>query len=417
MGTISAEKMLMENCVQTVLSNHLSGEKFSLISFQVLRASSELLGFLGDHSKLKVIYEVDGENQEAIFFAKLSPKNNQNKIDFISKYGMFNREIIVYSEIMSKFEENCDTHMWHPRCLFTSSDMLIFEDLSLKGFQMLELKETQDEEHCLVGLTSLARFHSATIIYEEQMSLQCGQKYRVEDHFQKKLSGGLFGYNDWGKIASSVAFRFAEESENFGKNTPYFENVRKNWYNVFKRGLKLLDFSKFERNVVNHLDLWNNNIMFQHDNNGKPTQCVIVDYQACQILPPCADIMSYLYLNLSKELRSVTMKKFLNHYYAIMTEELKNKNIQIEDIFPKGKFDECCEKFKLWGLIHSLINFQFIFIEGDDVMDMIQDSDKFEILLSERRGDIIINSLKNNPTFRQRVLSNADELIESYIYV
>lgn len=107
MGTISAEKMVKANCVQAVLSNHLSSENFSLKSFQVLRASSELLGFLGDHSKLKVIYEVNGEDQEAIFFAKLSPKNNQTKIDFISEYGMFNREITMYSEIMSKFEDKC----------------------------------------------------------------------------------------------------------------------------------------------------------------------------------------------------------------------------------------------------------------------------------------------------------------------
>lgn len=302
--------------------------------------------------------------------------------------------------------------MWHPKCFFYSKNLFIFEDLSIKGFKMHDIAELQNVEHCMMGLTALARFHSKTIIYEEN---QEDRNYRISDDFQDYLTGGAYSDNKVIANAIKIGLRIAEESENFGKNTVHFEDVSKKWYDAYKKGIEMSYISKSERNVISHSDLWNNNIMFRYDENEEPKQCVFVDYQVCRLSPPGADIMSYLYLNTSTQVRSQHMNFLLKHYYEELKKELLRKNIDINEIYPENSFIECCMRFKIWGLVHSIFLFQFILLNSKIADNILNDSQKKESSSGERLNDTVHYIMDKNSASRERMLSSVDEFISHYI--
>lgn len=305
-----------------------------------------------------------------------------------------------------------DDEMCRPKCFFHSENLLIFEDLSLKRFKMHNVFELQNIDHCLLGLTALARFHSETIIYEEHHKIS---GYRIGDDFHDILTSGIYNCDEMIRIAVKVGLRIAEESENFGRKTIHFENVSKKWNTKYKQGMEMTKISKTERNVINHLDLWNNNLMFQYDDSEKPKRCIFVDFQVCKLSHPGADIMSYLYLNTSKQLRTQHMNHMLKHYYEELKNQLSQKKIDIDKIYPEKSFMENCMEFKMWGLAHSIYLFQFFLMDGDLVVKILNDSQLTESLMGEGRIHSVLCMMEKDKASRERILSSVDEFISNYV--
>lgn len=78
-----------------------------------------------------------------------------------------------------------------------------------------------------------------------------------------------------------------------------------------------------EFNVILHGDLWVNNIMFQHDEKGLPTEVLFVDYQMSRYGSPVQDLMYFI---LSSTEYSIKVKEFdfmIKYYYRELVKNLK----------------------------------------------------------------------------------------------
>lgn len=76
-------------------------------------------------------------------------------------------------------------------------------------------------------------------------------------------------------------------------------------------------------NVLNHGDMWANNIMFQYDAAATILDAVLVDFQICYVGSPVLDIVYTLYSSSAYNLRADDWDALLSHYSAELSETLK----------------------------------------------------------------------------------------------
>lgn len=78
-------------------------------------------------------------------------------------------------------------------------------------------------------------------------------------------------------------------------------------------------------NVLNHGDLWVNNIMFKYENDGKtPKEVIFVDYQISSIASPGLDINYFLNTSPNMEVRQNNVDELMVLYYKEFSETLKS---------------------------------------------------------------------------------------------
>lgn len=152
-------------------------ETFEILNFSVENFGN-YLGFLGEYYRLKIDIKakrnanVDREKvQELFFFVKTLPREDEEKRNMLIRTGIFGKEVKIFREIIPKLvsESKSDKFSdasWCPKAHLIRDDMLIFNDLSHEGYQMLPFRFQFTREHVEVTLSSLARFHTCSLAYE-----------------------------------------------------------------------------------------------------------------------------------------------------------------------------------------------------------------------------------------------------------
>lgn len=75
-------------------------------------------------------------------------------------------------------------------------------------------------------------------------------------------------------------------------------------------------------NVINHGDLWSNNIMYRHDIDGDATDVRLVDFQCCYWGSPLLDVINVLVTSSHKTLRLNDWNKLIEYYHGELTSVL-----------------------------------------------------------------------------------------------
>lgn len=72
-------------------------------------------------------------------------------------------------------------------------------------------------------------------------------------------------------------------------------------------------------NVINHGDLWSNNIMYRHNIGGDATDVRLVDFQCCYWGSPLLDVINVLVTSSHKTLRLDDWNKLFEYYHGELT--------------------------------------------------------------------------------------------------
>lgn len=196
------------------------------------------------------------------------------------------------------------------------SESLILEDLKQRHFEMIDIQqEPLTFNHISLLMKTIGKFHALSFALRDQQS----------NKFQ-----ALIGQLDeifWGNVAprfdlmcktSQKEFYSVLEEENrfdlLQKMNELIGNDFRSTVNRFTSGLRAEPYS-----VICHGDLTTYNIMFRKNEQGKPIDIQLIDWQFTRYASPVTEIMLCLLCLTTKELRSKHYEEFLKIYHESLS--------------------------------------------------------------------------------------------------
>ncbi|XP_043259133.1 uncharacterized protein LOC122401206 [Colletes gigas] len=414
MRTLNTQQILKDEECFEIIRKKLhkdSMEDFSLITYEVVPID-KVNGYMGQYFTLKATVacpQSPSETKNINFFTKTPPPLTSPQYDFLQEYGSFRKEVALYTtvfpEVLHGPEFRCI-----PECfLGLENDVIVLEDMANSGYEMTDKFKPFDFEHCKILMKTLAKFHAKSFIFEEVY-----QK-NLHDEFSHCMQETLWPLKD-GR-AKSMFDAAVKGIVSMIDAIPELNEDQKKEFRTKMIDLstghagKLLPSSK-HKNVLCHGDLWANNILFKYDNEDKPVECCLIDFQLARYNPPVHDILCFLQFTTTRKLREEHSQELFEVYHNSMADALKEANLDIATIFPWNEFIESIEDLRLMCIVHGVLNIPIMLLEPTAASKYFADEPHLlESVLYVDRTPLICEQLDNVPEYRARML---DALLELY---
>lgn len=290
------------------------------------------------------------------------------------------------------------------------------EDLRAISYQTLPRHIDPNINHIKMALRSLAAFHAANIIYE-RLELRAGGS-SIGDAYKDVLFETSYALdNPWCMTGIKALKTVALHKTKYGIGSSYGRAIEEEF---MERVCKIFDLLEAPDThiprICCHRDLWKNNLMFKFDNDdfGKPSHCLLIDFQICRYLPLTLDTI--ICIMLPSRDHSI-VDDCLKFYYERLRLELKLHHVQIEDIMSWVDFEVSCNHFKLFplvqqGMFWSLTNLP----DGFLPQLLAEDEKKYIRICNEDRGAFVLEQMENDEYYRETMTETVERLIE-YLFV
>lgn len=412
-GLITDEILVTREDCYKVLGKLLGSSQYRLKSYKEERFS-EKCGFLGDHKKLSLEIERSGKTERFSFFVKGMPlEPSQRK--FVEDVGLCRKETSFFNDLVGMVKENGIDLLDRviPKCyLALKNELLIFEDLSARGFDKLYMRESYDFETVSLVLKKIAAFHASFLILEERLTATKEEKYRIIDHFKEELSEPF--YND--TLISVKSILSSRRSSGvtvdmFCLNQEGFKGFVAS--SIGKQPEQVKPSSRY-RNTVCHGDLWTNNILLKFDHQNNPIDCLLVDLQTLRYNPPAHDVMTFLYLTTNRSFRTLFMSQCLEIYYQALSEFLIQHQVEVADVVSWEDFLGSCREAKEFAVNQSLTHFQNIMMTSEQVKELFADLEFGERHMFEDRSEYVVKLCRDDGEYREKLGEAVSDLMEVY---
>lgn len=337
----SSEIISAGDIVKIVRQDYSTFRKCDIVDFSINPFSDNVDGFNSEHFLLEVNTKTNGKQT---FFVKYFPSRFQFQKRFAEDAGTFSKEITVYEEVFRKFGKVAGfDSSFAPKYYFgRDKNLVVFENLSEKGFAVTKQPNLNELDliHVKLPLEALAKLHAGSIAYEETKSREMNTKYRLSDDYDVHLKEPLFR-----KDETFLGYRWCQTSleclisliDVFPQEKLLKDEFRKGLIKLFEESLETMEPNPNMRNVLCHGDMWGKNVLYRYE-NGNPVECKLVDFQLIRYMVPAHDVLQWIYIACSPEMRKYHLDHLLEFYYSCLKKELENMNFVAEDVFPRYEF-------------------------------------------------------------------------------
>lgn len=303
------------------------------------------------------------------------------------------------------------TEPWCSKAYIYTDSIVVMPDLLYQGYRQRPLLDYLDHKHTLLTATSIARFHAAFADYETKRQHD-GQISFHQEHADI-LKEANFKDSPWLHAAAKLTTNFLRTFSD--KWIKYPTNIRQILQNLYIKACEsLLESDNF--NVVNHKDLWINNIMFKYEGD-TPTNALLIDFQCVRYGPPAFDIMIFLYLNTSRCFRDDFESTILRHYYVTFLQNIDNKTKdRLKKIgYDYGVFLSWCDKARLFGMMEAVTIFPYVLMDPVVARATFDNPETFTKHYDEDRTDPVVTHAKQCLAYKERQLEVCEEFVERYV--
>lgn len=347
----NVDEWLNEVFFENVIKNHLKLSKhqfeFVLIDNKPAVKPGENFMAVLIRSSI-VIKKHDGVEESLSYIVKVLILNEFNKM-MVNECEVFPREQKMYSEIIPAFESfysNVGVDVtFGPKCYYTTNEptpIIVMEDLSV--YEMIEKSLGLDEIQTKIGLDWLAKFHAASMVYEATVG-PFGDDFssgvftkKVEKNYQPYLEGYMEFYIE--------ALKSMPNGEKYAEKAEQWRNV------LYSAICKNLDFDENSFNVLNHGDMWSNNLMFRFNENRETIDIKVVDFQLGYWGSAASDLYYFMMSSWNIDFKIKKFDELIKFYFDNLVANLKLLNYSkavpvLEDLQKEltkrkfyGKFDD-----------------------------------------------------------------------------
>lgn len=199
-----------------------------------------------------------------------------------------------------------------------SIECLFFQDVSEKSFTMIDKNEVTPE-HVLLVIKVLAKFHAVSFAMRDQEP-ENFSKFVKELPEMFFIRGDTSGFSTMINNAAVYAINSITEDSDAHLLDALLRLYEHNQYDMIA---ELLDGNAAEPySCIVHGDLWPNNIMFKLNSKNMPRKACLIDWQLSRYASPIVDLMYFIFLTTTRELRGRNYNVYLNTYYECLSNHL-----------------------------------------------------------------------------------------------
>uniref|UniRef100_U5EDP7 Putative juvenile hormone-inducible protein n=1 Tax=Corethrella appendiculata TaxID=1370023 RepID=U5EDP7_9DIPT len=299
-------------------------------------------GFMSKIYKINLVTQDTGENGIKYNYPIIVKimKGDQAFRTKTKSNQQFTNEIYIYSDVIPAFHQlvqssksQINVDNWSPKVYYSNkgkfdgfSDeyetILVLENLAPQGFKggpRLDL----DEDHLYLMTKLIAEYHS------------CNYAMKIlKDLKYEKLSSGLvpLRFNDernfWHILyehGMERTYKYLDAKPAHFKDDKFKQdmiNLKNKYYDKPVDILEMMLRNDEHYSIILHGDYNRNNILFKYDENGKPIDIRMIDYQEVRYATPLLDLSFYFFMNMNPNIREQFWDVLLKYYHDCMTKSL-----------------------------------------------------------------------------------------------
>lgn len=391
---------ISKDYLQKVLDSY-EGFEVNIIEHDVKHATSKGDGYLSAMFRASVKYSIGTDRTDKNISLIIKTRlDDPNVSEITEEFNIFERESQAYKCIIKEsttiLKEIGDDTVFGPRLIYIDDKAIIQEDLSVKGYTIKDCKKRLNLKECKMVLEKVAKFHACTALYQRNPAML---QYHKQSNITENFNPLHLFYQNTAANCIKYAKTFPQLQHYVDKLETFRSHVVEKMIDVFKR-----DDQSF--NVLNHGDLWVNNLMFHSDGNGEADDVLLIDYQEGFFGSPGIDLNWFTYTSCNQDVVANDVQTLYQYYYTILSETLKKLKYP-KDIPSFADIQSEIQKKGYHGLT-TLICFTAIFFnerkEYADAVNFISDSEECEQIRTIIFG---------NPDYGRILVENLPKFIES----
>lgn len=265
---------LNSNFFEIILQKNYKNTSIKVHEVQIEHCGAASDGFLSTLLRVHVTYFMNSQCELESFVVKI-PTTQEFVLEKVGSngYDVQNKEMLFYEVVAPQLEKLLKS-IGEKGKLFPAvvavdrlHDAIVFEDLRNFNFVMVDRINGMDKNQVELAIKKLATFHAATRILQEKRpevfnSFDTGM-------FNRKVAGF--------DIAWISIFEFATaEIATWSGFERYATKMRKIQSQLIESGRRCFDVESTDFNVLNHGDLWTNNLMFTYDESHEADKAILV---------------------------------------------------------------------------------------------------------------------------------------------
>ncbi|KAL7032151.1 hypothetical protein ACKWTF_007236 [Chironomus riparius] len=204
---------------------------------------------------------------------------------------------------------------------------MVLEDLTKLDFELANRKNHFDLNQAKLVLAKIAKFHALTAaLYQKDQSSM--ERHMISAHDAEEMTPLSFFFS----ASLQESLETIRNCDDLREYVPFLESfdIVQEEKIVYTRN----DTDRFR--VLNHGDLWINNIFFKFDDAKEPIDVLLVDYQESYFGSPGIDFNHFFYTSCNYEVHNNHIDELIVFYYNNLVATLKLLNYEkipsIDDI-------------------------------------------------------------------------------------
>ncbi|XP_030374812.1 uncharacterized protein LOC115624325 [Scaptodrosophila lebanonensis] len=257
------------------------------------------------------------------------PEQEGQKKEFLGDAHIFPTEIAMYTEVLPKFQAILraagDNTILSVPCVYHSlkpRQVMVFEDMIPQGYHVVRGRDANVDE-LKAALTKLAKWQAVSYkVLAEQPELLDKCRYDLTEipNFldQKFITGGLPNFIEMlGQVPS------------LSKYQRYFDVMRNTLLKSWATTLR--EYRENQRSgtyyVLCHGDFHLRNMMFKNNKSTDALEdCMLLDFQICNVGPMTNDLMYAIYMLFSADNRKHNRDELVYHFFDTFSKTLQSIN-------------------------------------------------------------------------------------------
>lgn len=277
----------------------------------------------------------------------------------------FSKEVLAYRTILPAIHDLQTKHgltkengfFAVPKCYGTYANestgdfVIIMQDIRELGFEMVDKFNPLDVDHAVAVMQQLGRFHAVSMALQRQQPDVFEQFKHLTTNALKSMArpeSAQMYQAFFGMVTASL-----DGADDFEPHiVAKVKELSSDYHEKLKETMRPDGFEPF--GVINHADIWSNNLMYLYGGDKKLKEVCLLDWQNVQYGSPICDVAIYMYGALQQEIRGPHYDALLKAYHQSVSETLGLLGEDASSVFSWTDFQKQLHNYARFGLIMSV---------------------------------------------------------------